>query len=947
MVKPKVFLIPILQYLFEQVQKRELGPGVRALLLYPMNALANDQMARLRDLLEDVEYITFGRYTGETKQGEQEALDLYRKTYHREPHRNELISRETMRKNPPHILLTNYAMLEYLLLRPDDNVFFDGEYAGDWRFVIVDEAHTFTGAKGIEMAMLLSRLKDRVVDSQAGRLQCFATSATLGSDQSAYPAVAKFAERLFGECFEWIEDDRNRQDVIKAIRQPMSTLSSTNWVPNPDIYKTWQSQIDKNGKTIDWEFLAEAGIDAGFPKNVVDIATEAGKQRNTYQAFLYEILKGDIHLIKLQQALEQEPGYLDDIAIQIFGDQPGSKEKLVTLVDLATRAKLSGDDQPLIPARYHFFVRAIEGAYVSLRPSIKLYLERREQIIEGDRSYSVFEIASCRQCGAVYLVGEHYEADGKTFLKQPGKQYFENPEKLEFYFLHTEKFNQLPLDEDEEVSFSEDTEIKEEEYKLCAACGAIDQASLLTPLCTCGTDNYLPVLHVSSKQGKVYSCPACGSTSPAGLVWRFLTGNDATASVLATALYQEIPAKEKAPRDETVVESELVDVWALPAQPASRPANEEMSIDRGLRQLLIFSDSRQDAAFFAPYLDRTYSQILRRRVILYVLQSERERVLSNRWRVGDLINPLRRTADRIGLLEGLSHQQMEAEAWKWILHELLAMDRRNSLEGLGLLGFSLVMPDNWIPLMGFQKLGLSEEETRVIYQVLLANFRIKGAVLFPDIVSPQDDFFAPRNREYYFVKKRPENSTGRPNIFGWNPTRKNRLNSRLDYILRVIRLGFGREIPNEEGDKILNAIWNNDLFPTNQSSGWSTYFSVIPMNDGQIVYRIKPDYWELRPGILDPTIEWYYCETCNNLTLFNIRNVCPTYQCRGKLHKCNPQEVFKDNHYRILYSERKQIRLVAKEHTAQLTSQSAAELQTQFMKGAVNVLAVLLHLNLA
>ena len=79
---------------------------------------------------------------------------------------------------------------------------------------------------------------------------------------------------------------------------------------------------------------------------------------------------------------------------------------------------------------------------------------------------------------------------------------------------------------------------------------------MLTPLCACGEDNYLPVLHVSSKQGKVYSCPACGSTSPTGLVWRFLTGNDATASVLATALYQEIPPKEKSRRDETVVESE-------------------------------------------------------------------------------------------------------------------------------------------------------------------------------------------------------------------------------------------------------------------------------------------------------------------------------------------------------------------------------------------------------
>jgi predicted RNA-binding Zn-ribbon protein involved in translation (DUF1610 family) len=351
------------------------------------------------------------------------------------------------------------------------------------------------------------------------------------------------------------------------------------------------------------------------------------------------------------------------------------------------------------------------------------------------------------------LVGELQEADGKTVLKQPGKQYFENPENLEFYYLPTEVINQLPLDEDEEVSLGEDHEIAEVEYKLCTVCGAIDQASLLAPLCNCGEDNYIRVLHVSSTQGKVYSCPSCGSTSPSGLVWRFLTGNDATASVLATALYQEIPSREKSQWGVSILEPELVDVWEMPAQPIPPKMSEVQAIDTGLRQLLIFSDSRQDAAFFAPYLERTYSQILHRRIILQVLKSEHERVLSNQWRVGDLIQPLQRTAERIGLLDGLSHQQMEAEAWKWVLHELLAMDRRNSLEGLGLLGFSLVMPDNWAPLMGFQNLGFLEEETRVLYQVLLANFRIKGAVLFPDIVSPKDDFFAPRNREYYFVKK--------------------------------------------------------------------------------------------------------------------------------------------------------------------------------------------------
>ena len=289
--KTEAFLVPILETLFEQTQREKLTPGVRALLLYPMNALANDQLSRLRDLLENFEEITFGRYTGETKESEQEALDLYRKMYHREPRHNELISREAMRNKPPHILLTNYAMLEYLLLRPDDNVFFDGLKAGNWRFIVVDEAHTFTGAKGIEMAMLLRRLKDRVVNGQSGRLQCIATSATIGSDDSAFPLVTKFAERLFGERFEWADADEKRQDVVKSLREPMGAMSSMQWVPDSTIYPILQGQANRAQSDTDWDFLVRVSLEAGFPQGVIDFAVEVGKSHNTHQAFLYEILK--------------------------------------------------------------------------------------------------------------------------------------------------------------------------------------------------------------------------------------------------------------------------------------------------------------------------------------------------------------------------------------------------------------------------------------------------------------------------------------------------------------------------------------------------------------------------------------------------------------------------------------------------------------------------------
>ena len=131
--KTETFLVPILNYLFREQENGTLSqPGVRAMLLYPMNALANDQMKRLRRLLENCKDITFGRYIGETDRSNDrdEAIRNFQKVYPKEKILdNELFSRKEIQTNPPHILLTNYAMLEYLLLRPNDSTLFDGTTA--------------------------------------------------------------------------------------------------------------------------------------------------------------------------------------------------------------------------------------------------------------------------------------------------------------------------------------------------------------------------------------------------------------------------------------------------------------------------------------------------------------------------------------------------------------------------------------------------------------------------------------------------------------------------------------------------------------------------------------------------------------------------------------------------------------------------------------------------
>ena len=208
--KTESFLYPILFELYRQHLVGELeDPGVRAMILYPMNALANDQRERLGKICDDLREAvsgfepTFGQYIGQTPEN---AKDSRRNAAARAEERlaGELVFRDEMRQGPPHILLTNYSMLEYLLIRPDDSPLFDCGRGAHWQFIVLDEAHQYRGAKGMEMGMLIRRLKQRLRDGgRQDPFRCIATSATISSGEAEEDkqVVAEFAEELFGEPF--------------------------------------------------------------------------------------------------------------------------------------------------------------------------------------------------------------------------------------------------------------------------------------------------------------------------------------------------------------------------------------------------------------------------------------------------------------------------------------------------------------------------------------------------------------------------------------------------------------------------------------------------------------------------------------------------------------------------------------------------------------------------
>ena len=208
--KTESFLYPILFELYRQHLAGDLEePGVRAMILYPMNALANDQRERLGDICEALGDAssrfkpTFGQYIGQTPRDHR---DRWRNAaaWAEKRRPGELVFREEMRCTPPHVLLTNYSMLEYLLIRPDDSPLFDDGRGMRWQFIVLDEAHQYRGARGMEMGMLIRRLKQRLRDGERRKpFRCIATSATISSEEGEQDKqeIAEFAQQIFGEPF--------------------------------------------------------------------------------------------------------------------------------------------------------------------------------------------------------------------------------------------------------------------------------------------------------------------------------------------------------------------------------------------------------------------------------------------------------------------------------------------------------------------------------------------------------------------------------------------------------------------------------------------------------------------------------------------------------------------------------------------------------------------------
>lgn len=399
--KTECFLVPILNELVRQRQSEGRLTGVRALFLYPLNALINNQRDRLRAWTAAFgEGVRFCLYNGETP--DSVPADVSRH------HPNEVMERNLLREDPPPLLVTNATMLEYMLMRGIDRPILERSQ-GLLRWIVIDEAHTFVGSQAAELSLLLRRVL-HAFGVAADDVRYVATSATIQSDaEDTSETLARFLSDLAGVA-------RSRVDVIEGRRR------------TPDLPPELEAADDE------------------LPALEELAAMEPGKR--------FTALARSATARRLRRTVIGQPQLLSALRLPL--PNGNGHDNLFTTVlrflDLASQAALNGE-QPFLPLRAHFFHRTLAGLWACCDPRCtgrvgtalddsawgfgKLFLERRTQCDECGSL--VFEIVLCGECGTTYLAAaeEPGEARG-TRLLRPAQLDREDEEEYEYELIDEE-----------------------------------------------------------------------------------------------------------------------------------------------------------------------------------------------------------------------------------------------------------------------------------------------------------------------------------------------------------------------------------------------------------------------------------------------------------------------------------------------------------------------------
>ncbi|WP_123977639.1 protein kinase domain-containing protein [Streptomyces sp. Ag109_O5-1] len=363
------YIVPIVNQVLKERQAAGASAGgrVRAIIVYPMNALANSQVEELKKYLRNGfgkgrEPVTFARYTGQESDED----------------------RRELRRNPPDILLTNYVMLELMLTRPDDRSSLI-RMADGLQFLVFDELHTYRGRQGADVAFLIRRVREACRASAT--LQCIGTSATMsteGSWEDQQREVARVAGRLFG----------------------------TTVLPKRVIGETLVRATDEPPETVPAERLRVPAAPRSYEALTKDTLARWVESR-----FGLEHEEGTGRLRRCA------PGTVEAAAAELAARsgvaEESVREAIRTTLEAGAQAKHPVTERPLFAFRLHQFLSKGDTVYTTLEDPLTRPLTRTYQLEQpGSDGKPLFPLAFCRECGQEYLTVWRTE-DGGAFRYEP------------------------------------------------------------------------------------------------------------------------------------------------------------------------------------------------------------------------------------------------------------------------------------------------------------------------------------------------------------------------------------------------------------------------------------------------------------------------------------------------------------------------------------------------
>jgi ATP-dependent helicase YprA (DUF1998 family) len=586
--KTECFLYPIISRCMK-LRDEGAQQGIVAVIVYPMNALAEDQRVRLRELLVGTG-ISFGMYTGNTpedpvptarhlplgtsRDGYKAALEHMRRDnpegvlYPAEERTSRIEMRDPA--TVPRILLTNVKQLEILLTRGKDTSMFAGARLD---YLVFDEAHTFTGALGAETAALIRRLRS-FCGKRPEDTVCIATSATIADPEKGVEAGRDFAARFFGVQRDLVELVGEEYESEHAVWS--ETLLST--PPPSDSQGVLRSILKSLGKLENDEYeevalVALSGACAALFGRPVEYKENWREQlyadmvRWTVPYQLAEKVKYPVSLLTLRDSFKS------------IRKDPISEEEILSWFALGAAARNEG--RPLFRPVVHNFVRGIAGAQVTLDPTTckpTLYLSGEDRINASDTRFP-FSVVVCTTCGQHYF--KHTVAGieplqagfGGGHLTVHGQHWDHVPEgdgTVVYLFDRIRGESEDESEEDEEQR-SHGTKIRSVPLYVCTECGLLaDHEPDTCPSCShsgCFA-RVNAVLQKDGNKGNFQRCVCCGKQ-----------GNSLSGR------YRE-PVRE---------------VRAITA-PDIHILAQSMIQNLERRRLLVFADNRQDAAFQAGWM---------------------------------------------------------------------------------------------------------------------------------------------------------------------------------------------------------------------------------------------------------------------------------------------------------------------------------------------------------